>query len=104
MNQKCIALALRYFFEACRSLAADFFIMCGYRPPFFTCFTNFYFLYFGLLYTFGYFDDNEEYISPYQENPKDMHAVSFFPNGDVLNGNIYQKSISEILKTYSPEE
>lgn len=55
-------------------------------------------------YLSGYFDDNEEYAIPYREDPKDMHAVSFSPNGDVLNGNIYQKSISEILKTYSPEE
>ena len=49
-----------------------------------------------------YFDEGKEYINPYQENPKDIHAISFSPNGDVLNGNIYEDSIENILDAYRP--
>lgn len=49
-----------------------------------------------------YFDKNTEYSSPYEENPEDIRAISFSPNGDVLSGNIYQKNIIDILNDYKP--
>ncbi len=49
-----------------------------------------------------YFDKNTEYTSPYEENPRDIRAICFSPNGDVLNGNVYQKSILDILNEYRP--
>ena len=47
-----------------------------------------------------YFDKNKEYINPYEENPIDVRTISFSENGDVLNGNIYEKSIMEIIEEY----
>lgn len=49
-----------------------------------------------------YFDENVEYSSPYDENPRDVRTISFSPNGDVLNGNVYQKGIVDILNKYRP--
>ena len=53
-------------------------------------------------YLSEYFDENAEYSSPYEENPRDIRAVGFSPNGDVLNGNIYENNIIDILKEYRP--
>ncbi|MCM1045998.1 MAG: radical SAM protein [Candidatus Gastranaerophilales bacterium] len=49
-----------------------------------------------------YFDGNMKYASPYEEDPRDVRTISFSPNGDVLNGNVYQKSIIDILNGYEP--
>ena len=40
--------------------------------------------------------------NPYVENPYDVTCLSFSPNGDVLDGNIYQNDIMEIIKNYKP--
>ena len=40
--------------------------------------------------------------NPYEEDPRDIRTLSFSPNGDVLNGNVYRESILEILKNYAP--
>jgi hypothetical protein len=40
--------------------------------------------------------------NPYVEDPSDVRCVSFSPNGDVLNGNVYGRDILEILKNYAP--
>lgn len=56
----------------------------------------------ALKYFKEYFDENIEYSSPYDENPRDVRAISFSPNGDVLDGNVYQKGILEILDEYQP--
>jgi len=56
----------------------------------------------ALKYLREYFDENVEYSSPYDENPKDIRAISFSPNGDVLDGNVYQKGILDILNGYQP--
>ena len=56
----------------------------------------------AIKYLGEYFDENVEYSSPYEENPKDIKAISFSPNGDVLNGNVYQKNIIDILNEYRP--
>lgn len=49
-----------------------------------------------------YFEGQGEFSNPYEENPEDIRAVSFSPGGDVLNGNIYRKSILDILDEYGP--
>lgn len=48
-----------------------------------------------------YFDEDKEYINPYEEDPIDIRAISFSENGDVLNANINEKSIMEIIEEYS---
>lgn len=55
----------------------------------------------ALKYLGEYFDSDKEYTSPYEENPKDIRAISFSPNGDVLDGNVYQKNILDILDDYN---
>jgi organic radical activating enzyme len=54
----------------------------------------------ALKYLGEYFEDNVEFYNPYIENPKDIRTISFSANGDVLNGNIYNNSILEIMKSY----
>lgn len=49
-----------------------------------------------------YFDKDKEYLNPYEENPKDIRTISFPPNADVLGGNVYRDSISNILENYRP--
>lgn len=56
----------------------------------------------ALKYLREYFDENAEYSSPYDEDPCDVRAVSFSPNGDVLQGNVYEKGILDILNEYQP--
>ena len=56
----------------------------------------------ALKYLSEYFDSNKEYVSPYEENPKDIHAISINPNGDVLNDNIYRTDILKIFEKYEP--
>lgn len=56
----------------------------------------------ALKYLGEYFDENVEYSSPYDENPRDVRAICFSPNGDVLNCNVYQKGIIDILNKYRP--
>lgn len=56
----------------------------------------------AIKYLGEYFDMDLEYTNPYEENPRDIQAISFSPNGDVLNGNIYQNDIIDILNEYRP--
>lgn len=42
--------------------------------------------------------------NPYVEDPSDVRCVSFSPNGDVLDGNVYEQDIMEIIENYSPRE
>lgn len=56
----------------------------------------------ALKYLGEYFDSNKEYVSPYTENPEDIHAISISPNGDVLHDNIYRTDILEIFEKYEP--
>ena len=57
----------------------------------------------ALKYLKEYFDENIECSSPYDENPSDIRTISFSPNGDVLDGNVYQKGILDILNEYQPQ-
>ena len=56
----------------------------------------------ALKYLREYFDDNVSESSPYDEDPEDVRTVSFSPEGDVLNGNVYETDILEIMRTYRP--
>lgn len=56
----------------------------------------------ALKYFSEYFGEDKEYSSPYEENSRDIRAIGFSPNGDVLNGNVYQKNIIDILEDYRP--
>lgn len=56
----------------------------------------------ALKYLSDYFDKNGDYSTPYYEDPRDIRAIGFSPNGDVLNGNVYQDGILDILKRYQP--
>jgi MoaA/NifB/PqqE/SkfB family radical SAM enzyme len=40
--------------------------------------------------------------NPYKEDPYDVKCISFSPNGDVLNGNVYERDIMDIIKSYKP--
>ena len=40
--------------------------------------------------------------NPYVEDPRDVRCLSFSPNGDVLDGNIYRCDVMEIIKDYTP--
>ena len=52
-------------------------------------------------YLAEYFTD-EIPENPYVEDPTDVKCVSFSPNGDVLDGNVYERDILEIIKNYAP--
>ena len=56
----------------------------------------------ALVYLREYFDANAVEASPYEEDPRDVRSLSFLPNGDVLNGNVYRTDILEILQAYRP--
>ena len=55
----------------------------------------------AMKYLAEYFTD-ELPENPYAEDPSDVRCVSFSPNGDVLNGNVYERDILEILRDYAP--
>ena len=40
--------------------------------------------------------------NPYEEDPRDIRTLSFSPNGDVLDGNVYKSDVLEIIKNYAP--
>ena len=52
-------------------------------------------------YLAEYFTD-EIPENPYVEDPCDVRCVSFAPNGDVLDGNVYRQDILDILCGYTP--
>lgn len=56
----------------------------------------------ALVYLKDFFDEGEEVINPYIEDPMDVRAICIGPDGDVLGGNIYKTDILEILKQYEP--
>ena len=55
----------------------------------------------ALKYLAEYFTD-EFPENPYVEDPRNLHCVSFEPNGDILGGNVYERDIMEILRDYVP--
>lgn len=53
----------------------------------------------ALKYLEKYFID-EAPKNPYVDDPHDVRCISFDPNGDVLDGNVYKKDIVDIMKEY----
>ncbi|MBO4524351.1 MAG: radical SAM protein [Ruminococcus sp.] len=47
-----------------------------------------------------YFDGSAELKNPYEDDPHDIRALCFEPDGNVLGGNIYNQSIMDIIETY----
>ncbi len=56
----------------------------------------------ALKYLREYFDENVTEWSAYDEDPADVRTLSFLPDGEVLNGNIYNTDILEIIRSYKP--
>ena len=56
----------------------------------------------ALKYFKEYFNLNKETKNPYQENPRDIRAICFSANGDILGDNIYNRDIIEIFENYIP--
>ena len=56
----------------------------------------------ALKYLKEYFGEDVSESSPYDEDPEDVRTVSFLPDGDVLNGNVYETDILEIIRAYRP--
>ena len=52
------------------------------------------------IYLAEYFKDATP-ENPYIEDPRDIRCLSFEPNGNILNGNIYRRDILQIMKNYS---
>lgn len=40
--------------------------------------------------------------NPYVDDPEDIRCLSFSANGDVIDGNVYQRDIMQILNDYAP--
>ena len=55
----------------------------------------------ALKYLAEYFTDTLP-ENPYAEDLRDVRCVSFSPNGDVLDGNVYERDIMEIIRDYLP--
>ena len=47
-----------------------------------------------------YFDDAEELKNPYEDDPHDIRALCFDPDGKVLGGNVYKDDIMDIIEAY----
>lgn len=57
----------------------------------------------ALRYLGDYFDQDREYVSPYEEDPRDIRAICIDCQGDVLGENIDQRNILDILDKYAPQ-
>ena len=42
--------------------------------------------------------------NPYVEDPSDVRCLSFSPDGEVLDGNVYHQDILKIISDYAPKE
>ena len=56
----------------------------------------------ALIYLKEYFNENDNVVNPYVEDPEDIRAICIGPDGGVLGGNIYEKDILDILSSYLP--
>jgi organic radical activating enzyme len=54
----------------------------------------------ALKYLAEYFADGAP-KNPYVEDARDVRCLSFSPNGDVLDGNVYKSDIMDIIKYYT---
>ena len=51
-------------------------------------------------YLSEYFNEGAP-ANPYEEDLRDVRTLSFSPNGDVLDSNVYRENILEIIKNYA---
>lgn len=58
----------------------------------------------ALIHLGEYFDFTKNQESPYKEDPEDIHSICISSNGNVLDGNIYNKNIMDIIKEYNPKK
>ncbi len=56
----------------------------------------------ALKYLGEYFDKDNLPQNPYEEDKRDIRAICFSANGDILGSNIYKQDIMEILSDYKP--
>lgn len=49
-----------------------------------------------------YFDGETDIANPYEDDPRNIHALCFEPDGSVLGGNICDTDILSIIKNYEP--
>ena len=56
----------------------------------------------ALKYLSEYFDKHTAYVNRYEQNPKDVRAISIEPNGNFLNCNIHDQNFMEKLNNYRP--
>ena len=57
----------------------------------------------ALKYLREYFPEDAVPLSPYEDDPRDVRCLSFSPNGDVLDGNVYRTDILQIMDEYRGE-
>lgn len=58
----------------------------------------------ALIYLKDYFQEGSIPENPYEEDPRDIKAISISPDGTVFDGNVYQTDIMDILERYTPEK
>lgn len=56
----------------------------------------------ALKYLGEYFEECEDFSSPYDDDPRDVKSICFSPDGDVLDGNVYIDDILTIINNYQP--
>lgn len=49
-----------------------------------------------------YFDEDNTIANPYEDDPRNIRALCFEPDGSVLGGNVYDTDIMDIIKNYKP--
>ena len=58
----------------------------------------------ALKYLSEYFNKNTAYVNRYEQNPKDIRAISIEPNGNFLNCNIHNEKFMDKLNKYLMEK
>lgn len=58
----------------------------------------------AIKYLSEYFTDDNTPMNPYVDDPYDIRSIGVDPNGDVLDGNIYQADILSITQNYTPSQ
>lgn len=54
----------------------------------------------ALKYLSEYFSVDQHPHNPYQENPDELRTLCVSPNGDLLDGNVYQTNVFDIISDY----
>ncbi len=54
----------------------------------------------AIKYLGEFFNQDTNYVNPYEEDADDIWTLCFSPNGNVLNRNVYRESILDIMNSY----